>query len=90
MRRRLRLQWIKRAKRDDTQVARRRVWSDKSKSYRVTHSYILYGEWSLPDVFYADVFDPHLARWDILGRHRTKQAAMRHCEDHYNDTNHDF
>jgi hypothetical protein len=63
-------------------VARRRVWTSKCKRYRVIHSHILYGEGSIPDVYYANIFDPHTGRWDLLsgGRHRTKNAAMRHCE----------
>ena len=79
-----RLRWPVRPKRDDTMVARRRVWTSKCKRYRVVCSHILYGEGSLPDVYYAQRFDPHAARWDNLdgtaGRHRTKNAAMRHCE----------
>lgn len=76
------LQWPARPRRDDTLVARRRVWTSKCKRYRVVHSHILYGEGALPDVFYADVFDPHACRWDLLphGRRRTKRAAMRHCQ----------
>jgi hypothetical protein len=79
-----RVQWPARPKRDDTMVARRRVWTSKCKRYRVIHSHILYGEGSIPDVYYANIFDPHMGRWDLLdgpaGRHRTKNAAMRHCE----------
>ena len=52
----------------------------KCKRYRVIHSHILYGEGSIPDVFYAQQFDPHVARWDNLGKHRNKNAAMKHCE----------
>ncbi len=73
------LVWPSRPKRDDTMVARRRVWTTKCKRYRVVHSHILYGEGSLPDVYYAEVFDLNRGGWDLLGRHRTKQAAMRHC-----------
>jgi hypothetical protein len=79
------LRWPARPKRDDTLAARRRVWTSKCKRYRVVHSHILYGEGSIPDVYYANIFDPHLGRWDLLdghyGRHRTKNAAMRHCEE---------
>lgn len=85
-----RLQWPARPKRDDTLVARRRVWTTRCKRYRVIHSHILYGEGSLPDVYYAQRFDVHAARWDNLdgaaGRHRTKQAAMRHCEQDASET----
>ena len=74
------VRWPARPKRDDTIVARRRVWTSKCKRYRVVHSHILLGEGSLPDVYYANVFDAHQNRWDILGRHRTKNAAMKHCQ----------
>jgi hypothetical protein len=75
--------WPDRPKRDDTLVAQRRVWTSKCKRYRVVHSHIVYGEGCLPDVYYAEVFDPGRGGWDLLGpgRHRTKQAAMRHCEE---------
>ena len=77
-----RLQWPARPKRDDTQVARRRVWKSRCKRYRVVHSHILYGEGQIPDVYFANFFDSHFGGWNILagGRHRTKNAALRHCE----------
>jgi hypothetical protein len=81
------LQWPSRPKRDDTMTARRRVWKTKCKRYRVVHTHCLLAEGVLPDVYFAMRFDPHLACWDIIdgtaGRHRTKQAAMRHCEEDF-------
>ena len=68
-----RLRWPARPKRDDTLVARRRVWTTRCKRYRVVHSHIVYGEGSIPDC------------WDMLGRHRTKNAAMKDCERHAAD-----
>jgi len=87
-----RLQWPARPKRDDTLVARRRVWMTRCKRYRVVHSHILYGEGCYPDTYSSQRFDVHTARWDNLGgsgsRHRTKQAAMRHCEQDARETDH--
>ena len=76
------LRWPPRPKRDDTMVARRRIWTTKCKRYRVVHSHIIYGEGSIPDAYQAMSFDPHYGNWNFLpgGRHRTKKAAMRHCE----------
>jgi hypothetical protein len=79
------LHWPSRPKREDTLIARRRVWTSRCKRYRVVHSHILCGEHSkhpLPDLYRAEIFDAERGGWDILanGRHRTKNAAMRHCE----------
>ena len=74
------LEWPKRPKRSDTDVARRRVWLAKCRQYQVIHSHITYAEGVLPDVFVAELLDP--LGWKILGRHRTRNAAMRHCQQH--------
>ena len=79
-----RLQWPARPKRDDSWVARRRVWTTRCKRYRVVHSHILYGEGSYADTYSSQRLDVRTGRWDNLGGrggvHRTKLAAMRHCE----------
>jgi hypothetical protein len=78
----MKLCWPKRPKRDDTLFSRRRVWTTRCKRYRVIHSHILYGGGVLSDRYFSEYFDPHYGSWDLLpqGRHRTKRAAMRHCE----------
>lgn len=78
------LVWSKRAKRSETIVTERWVWVSKCGSYRVVKDHIIYGKGSYADAFFAQYYDADCKMWDNLprGRHRTKNAAMRHCEQH--------
>lgn len=73
------MEW-KRARRDETLIAKRRTWESRCLRYRVQESVPkLTG---LAKVFYALYFDTALNTWLIIGRHRTRRAAETNCLTH--------
>ena len=78
------LQFTKHPTRDETLVSQRRIWRSKCRRYRVAHHRCKYGPRSgphaMPQIYYAQKFDPAAGIWDILKRCRTKNAALKVCE----------
>lgn len=80
------IQWNKRAKRDDTMVAERRVWKSRCGHYQVIEVNIRYGRtydsrgnFQGYPIFYlamAIVND----NWKILSEHRKRSTAVAQCE----------
>ena len=79
------LTFPKRPRRDQTIAADRKLWTSKCRQYRVAFSRCRYGphdERGIPDVCYAQHFDQELGVWDVLSRHRSRNAAARACQRH--------
>ena len=74
------LQFAKRPKRDETDVADRSIWLSKCKQYRIVRSVYLFGK--IPDTWYAAHYDAATGVWDTISRHRRKSAALKACEKH--------
>lgn len=73
------LTW-KRPKSESTILAEHRILESRDGCYKVVRSRIMVGrQCGYPDAWYAIQTVP---RERILGRHRTKEAAMRTCEQH--------
>jgi hypothetical protein len=90
------LQWQKRCKRADTDVADRRQWWTVCKNYYIEESNIRYGRKrdekdpsaSYPIVYRVmiksvkrdDEYGKRIERFDILAAHKTKRAAVQALE----------
>ena len=83
------IEWNKRAKRDETQVAERRTWKSKCGHYKVVETNIKYGRvtdrrgnYQGYPVYYLAMRlnDPEISMWDIISDHRTRKAAVLQCE----------
>src|SRR5208283_5984242 len=84
------LTFPKRPRRDQTIAADRKLWTSKCRQYRVAFSRCRYGprdERGLPDVCYAQHFDKEFGVWDVLSRHRIRNAAERACQAHARTAN---
>lgn len=85
------LEWYKRCKRDETQMAERRTWRTKCGHYQVVESNIKYGRkhdrhgnfLGYPIVYLAMVLKD--TGWEIISRHRKRGAAVKQLE-HYHET----
>ena len=69
------LEWKKRAKRVNTELARRRLWASTCGRYHVMEAISNYG---LPKKYYA--LGRSLAV--MISDHRTRNAAENACEQH--------
>ncbi|MGA7700790.1 MAG: hypothetical protein WCB27_14370 [Thermoguttaceae bacterium] len=72
------LTFPKRPRRDQTIAADQKLWTSKCRQYRVAFSRCRYGphdERGIPDVCYAQHFDQEFGVWDVLSRHRSRNAA---------------
>lgn len=81
------LAFAKRAKRDDTDCAHRRIWTDATGHYRVVESRNQFSRNAKgrPRVtFYAMENSPTTGWWDIIQTTRTRQAAEAACQRHAN------
>ena len=79
------LTFPKRPRRDQTIAADRKLWTSKCRQYRVAFSRCRYGphdERGIPDVCYAQHFDKEFGVWDVLSRHRSRNAAAKACQRH--------
>ena len=79
------LTFPKRPRRDQTIAADRKLWTSKCRQYRVAFSRCRYGphdERGIPDVCYAQHFDQEFGVWDVLSRHRSRNAAAKACQRH--------
>jgi hypothetical protein len=80
------LEWNKRCKRNDTELAERRTWKTKCGHYKVEESNIKYGRkhdkhgnyLGYPIVYRAMVLKDW--GWDILSVHRKRSAAVKQLE----------
>lgn len=75
------LNWKKRAKRDDRNSFKRRVWDTKCGLYRVVeskHKYFATRYYAMKLVEQLDDWP----NWDIISYHRKKETAMAACEKH--------
>jgi len=80
------IEWYKNAKREDTQIADRRVWKSKCGHYKVEEHIIRYGQGQdkagnstgIPTYYLAMFLSP--AGWQILSEHRTRTGAVKQCE----------
>jgi len=80
------IEWYKTSKREDTQLADRRVWRSKCGHYRVEESTIRYGNRTdrhgnhlgYPTFYRAMVLKDF--GWDILSYHRKRGPAVASCE----------
>ena len=87
------IEWYKTSKREDTQLADRRVWRSKCGHYRVEESTIRYGNCTdrhgnhkgYP-TFYRAMFH-HEWGWEILSYHRLRSAAVKAME-YFHDHGH--
>ena len=69
----------KRARRDETEISHRRTWDSRCLEYRVQESVPKY---DLSIIYYALYRDREIQNWIIIGRHRTRKAAIKKCEMH--------
>jgi hypothetical protein len=79
------LTFPKRPRQDQTIAADRKLWTSKCRQYRVALSRCRYGphdERGIPDVCYAQHFDQEFGVWDVLSKHRNRNAAERACQRH--------
>jgi len=82
------IEWMKRCKRDETQMAERRIWTSRCGKYRVIESNIKYGRkhdkhgnyLGYPIIYLAMVLKDW--GWDIISRHRKYKAAIKQLEYH--------
>jgi hypothetical protein len=80
------VEWMKRCKRDETQMAERRTWSTRCGLYRIEESNIKYGRGmnrrgeptGYPLTYRAMAHLPW--GWRIISRHRKRSAAIRAVE----------
>lgn len=80
------IDWLKRCKRCDTQLAERRSWSSRCGNYKVEESNIKYGR--KHDKYgnylgYPIIYRAMVAKdwgWDILSTHRKRSAAVKQLE----------
>jgi len=80
------IDWNKRAKRDETVVADRRIWKSRCGHYMVQECDIKYGRTYARDgsfngypVFYRAMVETD-GVWRILSEHRKRGAAVAQCE----------
>lgn len=73
------IKFKKRARRDTTATARRRIWDDLDRSYRIIETVSLLG---LPTIYYAMLRDRAHGGWSIISRHRKRSRAIRACNSH--------
>lgn len=79
------MEW-KRARRDETEISNRRTWESRCLRYRVQESVPKYEGLSI--VYYALYFNVELNNtWEIIGRHRNRNAATKKCELHERQSN---
>jgi hypothetical protein len=71
------LDFVRRARVQLTDCARRRIWLSRCGEYRVVESRSLFG---LPTVYYAQIQQGGC--WDVLSRHRKRGRAERACRAH--------
>jgi hypothetical protein len=77
------LEFVKRAKRDDTQTAERWLWRSKCGRYGVIKNVSKFG---LPTAFYAIQLD-ETGQTMLNNRCRTKAGAIKKCQEHVNLVN---
>lgn len=70
------LEWLRRAKCDQTLVASRKIWESHCRRYKVIHSRPLFR--GLPEMFYAVRCDE--SGETIISKHRKKTPAFKACE----------
>ena len=80
------LEWNKRAKRSDTQMAERRIWNSKCGHYQVLESNIRYGRsydrhgnYNGYPIYYLAMVNVD-GVWKIISEHRKRGAAVAQCE----------
>lgn len=80
------IEWNKRAKRDETQMAERRTWKSKCGHYKVEESNIKYGRstdrhgnYKGYPIFYRAMASVD-GVWMILSAHRKRTTAVAQCE----------
>lgn len=73
------MNFVTRAKRDETEVAERRIWRSLDAPYLVIESKSKFG---LPLTYYAIVVSDS-GEQQLVSRHRTRQAAENACVNHW-------
>lgn len=68
-----RLQFPKRPRIVNSDVARRRIWQSKCGKWRIVHAAYHY---TLPDSWNVTRYNLMYGCWDIISRHRVKRAAF--------------
>lgn len=74
------LDFPKRGRLEETELATRRVWRSKCGRFAVVHAKSKYGLPEAWNVMEFRVIDGS-AGWDIVARHRTKRAAFRKANE---------
>ncbi|MHC4121602.1 MAG: hypothetical protein ACYSWO_29365 [Planctomycetota bacterium] len=81
------LEWQKRCKREDTEIAERRSWYTKCKSFKVEESNIRYGRGKDANgqalgypIIYRAMAKRELGGWYIISEHRKRTAAIKAVE----------
>lgn len=80
------IDWMKRCKKDETEMAYRRTWRSRCGRYKVEESDIKYGKGEdrygnplgYPIYYRAMAFIGNA--WAILSIHRKRSAAIKQCE----------
>jgi hypothetical protein len=70
------LDWPARARKTETEIAHRRIWTTLCGRYRVIENH--YKLASMPTCFHAQILV--YEAWEILSRHKSREAAQRACQ----------
>ena len=87
------IEWFKRCKRDDSQMAERRIWSSRCGHYKVVESNIRYGRKFDNHGNYLGYPITSMAMvlmewgWNIISHHRKQSAAVKALE-YFHDKGH--
>jgi len=75
--------FARRAWRDQTLTADRKIWVSRCGRYRVVFSRCRYGprtgRQAIADRYYAQVIDPNTGHWGIISQHRVEARAFDAC-----------
>lgn len=83
------IDWNKRARRENTQLADRRTWRSRCGHYKVEEHTIRFGNKTdkrgnflgYPTYYLAmRLVDPEHETWDIITRHHRRSSAVAQCE----------
>ena len=73
------IEFPKRCRTEQSISADRKVWTSKCGCYRVVFSVCRYGNGSMPDRYYAQIWEPISKTWGILSVHYKKGPAFEAC-----------
>lgn len=80
------LRFVKQWRKDETDTAKRKIWTSRCGGYRIVESVSLF---KLPTAVYAMFLSKinGLWSWEIVSKHRSKRQAFLACRKFANQTN---